>query len=77
MQSTSWRGFLSRFVGVTVGFSGSKKPLFSTKSARVFGTNERVRLVFVSAGGRGMQIAADFAGRSDVKLSHVCDLYEQ
>jgi predicted dehydrogenase len=43
---------------------------------RVLGANERVVLGLVGAGGRGNQVALDFAGRNDVEIGCVCDLHE-
>ena len=43
---------------------------------RVLGANERVVLGLVGAGGRGSQVALDFAGRSDAEIGCVCDLHE-
>src|SRR5262249_30500671 len=48
----------------------------SLRPGRVLGANERVVLGLVGAGGRGSQVALDFAGRDDVEIGCVCDLYE-
>ncbi|NIP92352.1 MAG: Gfo/Idh/MocA family oxidoreductase, partial [Akkermansiaceae bacterium] len=37
---------------------------------------ERVRLALVGCGGRGTGLATSFAGRDDVELTHVCDLFD-
>jgi predicted dehydrogenase len=46
------------------------------QSGRSLGANERIVLALIGAGGRGTQVAADFAARSDAEVGFVCDLHE-
>jgi len=50
--------------------------LASAAAAGARGANERVVLALVGAGGRGMSVAQDFAGRKDAEIGYVCDLHE-
>jgi predicted dehydrogenase len=45
--------------------------------SRVLGANDRVVLALIGAGGRGRQLARDFASRKDAEVALVCDLHEE
>jgi predicted dehydrogenase len=42
----------------------------------VLGANERIVLALIGAGGRGNQVAGDFAARSDAEVGFICDLHD-
>src|SRR5262245_21807375 len=69
MPGVSRRTFVVSSVAAAVGAA-------VVRPERVLGANERVVLGLVGAGGRGNQVALDFAGRSDVEIGCVCDLHE-
>jgi predicted dehydrogenase len=69
MRGVSRRTFVVSSVAAAVGAA-------ALRPERVLGANERVILGLVGAGGRGTQVALDFAGRSDVEIGCVCDLHE-
>ena len=70
MKPVSRRAFVAGTAGAAIGAT-------ALRSARVLGANERVVLALVGAGGRGMNVALDFAGRDDVEVGYVCDLHEE
>jgi predicted dehydrogenase len=60
--------------------AGTISAALATGSAirsRAAGPNDRLVLALVGAGGRGTQVALDFASRSDVEVGYVCDLHEE
>ena len=69
MSRVSRRTFVVSTVAAAVGAT-------ALRPERVLGANERVVLGLVGAGGRGNQVALDFAGRNDVAIGCVCDLHE-
>src|SRR5208337_2450027 len=64
----SRRGFVSGALASAAAAGG--------RPVRARGANERVLLALVGAGGRGMSVALDFAGRKDAEIGYVCDLHE-
>jgi predicted dehydrogenase len=50
--------------------------MLSVHPSRVLGANDRIVLALIGAGGRGTQVAADFAARTDAEVGLVCDLHD-
>src|SRR5215469_1420540 len=69
MNQISRRAFTSGTIAAAIATT-------ATKGARAVGPNDRLSLALVGAGGRGTQVAMDFASRSDVEIRYVCDLHE-
>jgi predicted dehydrogenase len=69
MRDVSRRRFVVSSGAAAVGATALRRE-------RVLGANERVVLGLVGAGGRGTQVALDFAGRHDAEIGCVCDLHE-
>jgi predicted dehydrogenase len=69
MNAPSRRTFLSRSLATTLACSAAG-------SGRVLGANERIVLALIGAGGRGTQVAGDFAARADAEVGFICDLHE-
>ena len=44
---------------------------------QVRGANDRVQVALIGCGGRGAQVTASLARRSDVECSQVCDIHEE
>jgi predicted dehydrogenase len=44
---------------------------------KVRGANDRVQVALIGCGGRGTQVTASLARRSDVECSQVCDIHEE
>lgn len=69
MMNSTRRSFVSTAAGSLAAF-----PLVHAKA--VSGANERVVMALIGAGGRGNQVASDFAARPDAEIGFVCDLHE-
>ena len=69
MRDSTRRSFVSAAAGSLAAF-----PL--VHSGRSLGANERVVLALIGAGGRGTQVAADFASRDDCTIGYICDLHD-
>ena len=44
---------------------------------QVRGANDRIQVALIGCGGRGTQVTASMAQRSDVECSQVCDIHEE
>lgn len=70
MKKLSRRSFTASTVAAALATTSAHR-------SRAIGPNDRLVLALVGAGGRGTQVALDFAARPDVEVGFICDLHDE
>jgi predicted dehydrogenase len=73
MSAINRREFLARSKKTGLGLAAGVTILQSARSVRGAPANEKVVLALVGSGGRGRNLAGDFAQRGDCQFAYVCD----
>jgi predicted dehydrogenase len=76
MKKNNRRSFLKNASAATLAFSvGGILPSFSAKSyAKIFKSNERIRVSVMGVNSRGAALANSFAQQSNCEVAHLCDV---
>ena len=76
MENNSRRAFIAKSSAAVAGVSVGLNAISSTKAARIFGANDKIRMGFIGVGNRGSQLLNLFMQNDDVEIAALCDVYE-
>lgn len=70
------RRFITNSVAASVAIPLNFNILNPTKTSKVFGANDKIRMGFIGVGNRGSQLLDLFMQNADCEVAALCDVYE-
>ena len=75
-EKNTRREFILKSVAATVGLSTGLNAYSYSKTSRIIGANEKIRVGFIGIGNRGSQLLNLFMDNPDCEVAAFCDVYE-
>lgn len=76
MKKDTRREFIAKSTAAVAGVSVGLNAFSSKQTARIFGSNDKIRVGFVGVGNRGSQLLQLFNSNDDVEVAALCDVYK-